>query len=222
MAQAHAPARTNRRMSTLDFAAKPPWSTERVAPFLAHWGSLCPDSLLILRLSGVAGETLLDRCGSVEIRQTEPGLSAQTRVKGARDQALATALQRFRKFMCRNDRSGVELRLLRPLVVTEEVPERWLVRMGLRGRSGIMSPASRGGRVRVIPVPAEAVAVLRLSGPAKTNTIERGAETILQSLANTKWVASGGPVVRLQTPPSALPFLTRFEVAVPVTPKPPS
>ena len=206
-------------MTTLDLAARPPWSTERVAPFLAHWESLCPDSLLILRLSGIADEKLLDRCGSVEIRQTAPGLSAQTRVKGERHQALATALHRFRKFMCRNDRSGVELHLLRPLVMTEEVPERWLVRMGLQGRSGIMSPASRGGRVRVMAVPAETVATLRLSGPPKTNAIERGSEAILQALGNTKWAASGSPVVRLYTPPSALPFLTRLEAAVPVTPK---
>lgn len=207
-------------MTTLDFAANPQRTTDRVTPFLAHWAGLCPDSLLILRLSGVADEKLVETCGKVEIRQSEPGLSAQTRVKGERDQALATAMHRLRKFLCRNDRSGVDLRLVRPLVITEEVPDRWLVRIGLRGGPrGIMSPASRGGRVRILPVPAETVAVLRVAGQPKTNAVERAANSILASLANTGWVPSGGPVVRLQAPPSALPFLGRFEVAVPVAAK---
>jgi SOUL heme-binding protein len=216
MEQAHALAWTNGAMTTLDFAARPLQTTDRVTPLLAHWAGLCPDSLLILRLSGVAHEDVRARYGTVEIRQTQPGLSAQTRVKGQLDQALATAMQRFRKLLCRNDRSGVDLRLFRPLVMTEEAPDRWLVRIGLRGGDGIMSPASRGGRVRIIPMPAETLAVLRLLGSPKVGVVERGSRSILQSLADTQWIASGRSVVRLQAPPSALPFLGRFDVAVPV------
>jgi len=204
-------------MAALSVASKPHPGTDYVTPLLARLPSLIPDRWLILRFSDVANELVVARYGPTEIRGTEGGLSAQTRVKGEREQALATALCRLRQFLCRNHRSGIQLRLCRPLVQSEEAPGRWLVRIGLGGPdSGILSPASRGGRVKIQPVESETVAVMRLTGRATTSSIERGAARLLDSIATTPWIATGKPVVRLQAPISILPFAGHFEIAIPV------
>ena len=204
-------------MAALSVASTPHLRTDYVTPLLACLPSLLPDSWLILRFSDAANEGVVARYGRMEIRRTEAGVAAQTRVKGEREQALATALCRLRQFLCRNHRSGIQLRLCRPLVQSEEVPGRWLVRIGLSGPDGgILSPASRGGRVRVQPVVSETVAIAGVSGRATTLSIERGTTMLLDSIACTPWTATGKPVVRLQTLGSILPFAGHFEMAVPV------
>jgi hypothetical protein len=204
-------------MTTLSVASKPHLGADYVAPLLARLPSLVPDGWIILRFSDTANESVLARYGQMEIRRTKEGFSAQTRVKGERDQAMATALCRLRQFLCRNYRSGIQVHLRRPLMQSEEAPGRWLVRIGLRGPdSGILSPASRGGRVRLQPVAPETVAVVRLTGRATTSSIEHGEAKILDALAATPWTAAGKPMVRLHAPVSILPFTGYFEIAVPV------
>jgi hypothetical protein len=204
-------------MTTLSVASKPLACQSSLAPLLARLPGLIPDRWLILLFSDAANEPVIARYGRVEIRETEGGSLAQTRVKGDREQALRTGLQRLRQFLCRNCRSGIELRLRRPLVQSEEAPGRWLVRIGLSGVDGdIISPASRGGRVKIYPASSETVAVLRVPGRARANSIEHAVVTILGAIAATPWMAIGEPQVRLHGLLSGVPFAGRFEVAVPV------
>ena len=204
-------------MTALSVASKPHLGAGYVTRLLARLPSPVPDGWVILRFSDVANELVVARYGPTEIRRTEGGFSAQTRVKGERDQALTTALCRLRQFLYRNHLSGIQVRLCRPLIQSEEAPGRWLVRIGLSGPDGgILSPASRGGRVRVQPVASETVAVVRLTGRATTSSVERGAATTLDSIAATRWTATGKPMVRLRAPGSILPFAGHFEGAVPV------
>ena len=200
-------------MTTLSIASKP--RPGHITQWLARLPGLIPDRWVILRFSDTANESVLARYGQVEIRRTEAGLTAQTRVKGEREQAIATALCRLRQFLCRNYRSGIQLRLCRPLIQSEEAPGRWLVRIGLSG-CDVLSPASRCGRVTAQPMACETVAVLRVPGRATTFSVERGAATILDSIATTPWAAAGKSMVRLQAPESILPFAGHFEIAIPV------
>jgi hypothetical protein len=204
-------------MTALSVASKPHLGTDYLTSLLARFPNLVPDRWLILRFSDAANELVVARYGPAEIRQSAAGFSAQTRVKGEREQALATALCRLRQFLCRNYRSGIQVRLCRPLTQSEEAPGRWLVRIGLSGAdSGILSPASRGGRVKVQPVASECVAVVRMTGHPTTSSIERGVGKILDSIATAPWIAAGKPMVRLLAPISILPFASHFEVAIPV------
>lgn len=204
-------------MTALSVASKPHLGTDHLTRLLARLPSLVPDRWIILGFSDVANEFVVARYGPAEIRRTEAGFSVQTRVKGEHEQALTTALCRLRQFLCRNYRSGIQLRLCRPLVQSEDAPGRWLVRIGLNGQDGgVLSPASRGGRVRVQPVASETMAVVRLSGRATTSSIERGTAAILNSIATMPWTAAGKPMVRLQASGSILPFAGHFEIAIPV------
>lgn len=204
-------------MTALSVASKPQLGPDYVTPLLARLPSLVPDCWFILRFSDVANERVVARYGQTEIRRTAGCFAAQTRVKGEREQALATALRRLRQFLYRNHRSGIQLRLCRPLVQIEEAPGRWLVRIGLSGPDGsVLSPANRGGRVRAQPVVSETIAVVRLSRRATTRSVERGLATMLDSIATTRWTAMEKHMVRLQAPTSILPFAGHFEIAIPV------
>jgi SOUL heme-binding protein len=205
-------------MIVANLVSKPPSTLGRLTPFLARSPTLVPNRWLVLGLSDAADELSLARYGALEVRRTAGGLFAQTRVKGEQEQALATALQRVRQFLCKNQRSGLDIRLQRPLVQSEEAPGRWVVRMGLIGpEEGIVSPASRGGRVRVVFTAPETVAMLRVAGRATTGSVRRATTMILDVLDATPWMAIGEPFIRLRDALSVLPFLGHFEVAVPVS-----
>jgi len=204
-------------MAAVGAVLKPGGSKIRLSGFLARFQAMLPHRLVILGLSAPPQEHLLGCCGLVEIRQAQGGLAAQTRVKGEQEQAIETALQRLHQLMVKNGRSGLNVRLQRPLVQSEEEPGRWLVRIGLVGADkGIVSPASRGGRVKIVSAAPAIVAVLRVSGRATARSIDNAAEVILGSLKGSPWRAAGGPVVRLDGLFSAVPFLAHFEVGVPV------
>jgi hypothetical protein len=106
-------------------------------------------------------------------------------------------------------------------VLSEEAPDRWAASIGLSGvEIGIMSPAARGGRVRVTEEPSETIALLRLHGQPAARAILDGAAKIADALIATPWAVAGEPMLRLHAPISSLPFLAHFEVAVPVVTKP--
>ncbi len=196
----------------------PPRRLGGLTHLLAPVPTLLPDRWLILGMSEAARERVVERHGPLEIRQRDGGLSAQTTVKGEQEQALATAVQRLRQFLCRNYRSGLDVRLRRPLVQSEDAPGRWTVRMGLIGaQHGVVVPASRGGRVRTVTVPAETVAVLPVSGRPTTSAMGRGAETVHKLLETTPWLVIGNPVIRLDAPVSRLPFLAHFHLEMPIS-----
>jgi hypothetical protein len=205
-------------MTAAGITTEPPSRFGRLTTCLARMPILLSDRSLILRMSDAADERVLACYGQLEIHQRDGGLSAQTRVKGEQDQALVTALQRLRQFLLKNYRSGLDIRLRRPLVQFEEVPGRWVVRMNLLGaRNGVLSPASRGGRVRVIPLEAQTVGVLPVHGQPTIRAIEEGAERMRNLLVSTPWLALGDPAIRLEAPLSRLPFMTHFELELPVS-----
>jgi hypothetical protein len=120
-------------MIATSVVARSPTPLARLMPLVARLPGLVPNQCLVLGLSEAPDERIVAAYGPVQIRETQGGLSAQTRVKGEQDQALATALQRMRQFLCRNQRNGLDVRLQLLLVQLEEAPGRWVVRMGLIG-----------------------------------------------------------------------------------------
>ena len=64
--------------------------------------------------------------------------------------------------------------------------------------------------------PPETLAIMRLSGPAQRSELARGEGVILAAIADSLWIASGTPVLRLCALPGLLPWSDTFELAVPV------
>jgi hypothetical protein len=193
-------------------AACPP---ELPVPSLGRLRTLAPDGWLALAFSSAPpAEQAIASYGAVEIRRTASGLAAETCVKGELGEARATALQRLGRYMRRHHRDGISLRTMRPLVQTEQDPERWLVRIGLANDEPACG--SRGERVTIRAVPSATLAVLRLSGTPAPRLIAQGAAIIREAIAATAWVEAGPPMLRLCSPLAILPFAGHCEIALPV------
>jgi hypothetical protein len=172
---------------------------------------------LSFRPNEAVDELVVEHHGPVEIHQTLAGWSLETRVKGEPDRARATALRRLGNFASGKNRSGARLRVARPLVQAEECAGRWWFRVALPGvDSDFVATSARNGKIRLRALESETLAVIRVPGrPTKLAT--QHAETAIRlALAATRWQPTGGAMLRLHTLPAALPFLGRFEVAVPV------
>jgi hypothetical protein len=177
---------------------------------------LNPNSVLF-RSNETADELIVARQGPVEIRQTLAGWSLETCVKGEPDRALATALRRLSNYVNGSNRSRSRLHVVRPLVQSEEAMGRWRVRVALPGVDGDFVAASgRNGRVRLRALDSELLAVIRVPGRPTPLAILHAETAIRYAIAATRWTATGGAMLRLHTLPAVLPFLGRFEVAVPV------
>jgi hypothetical protein len=177
---------------------------------------LNPDRQLF-RSSETADELIVARHGPVEIRRTLAGWSLETCVKGEPDRARATALRRLGNFVDGKNRSGTRLRAVRPLVQIEESVDRWRIRITVPAMDGdFVATFWLNGRIRLRALDSETLAVIRLSG-RPTQLAVRHAETAIRHvIAPTHWEATGGAMLRLHALPAVLPFLGRFEVALPV------
>jgi SOUL heme-binding protein len=186
------------------------WLGEKVRRLLHPGG-------LLFRSNESAEELIVGRQGPVEIRQTLAGWSLETSVKGESDRARATALRRLGNYVDGKNRSRTRLRVVRPLVQTEEAIGRWCIRVALPCVDGDFVAASgRNGRVRLRALESETLAVIRVPGRPTPLAIQHAETAIRHAIAPTRWTATGRAMLRLHTLPAVLQFLGRFEVGVPV------
>jgi len=80
----------------------------------------------------------------------------------------------------------------------------------------IAAACARNGKVRFRALASETLAIIRVSGRPTKLSIQHAETAILHAIAPTRWATTGGAVLRLHSLPAVLPFLGRFEVAVPV------
>lgn len=84
------------------------------------------------------------------------------------------------------------------------------------------APRPTDGRVRIVEVPAETVAVVRYSGLRDAGEFARQRAALMQALSTTAWKPAGEAVGLFYDPPWTLPFLRRNEIAVGVEAAPAS
>lgn len=76
------------------------------------------------------------------------------------------------------------------------------------------APVPRDGRVRIVDLPAETMAVLRFTGSRGDDAIIAHRAKLITTLDGTAWRAVAEPVAYFYDPPWTPPFLRRNEVAV--------
>ena len=172
---------------------------------------------LPFRPNDLADELIVEHHGPVEIHQTLACWSLETRVKGEPDRARATAVRRLGNYVSGKNRSRARLRVTRPLVQAEESAGRWWFRVALPSvDSDFVAISARNGKIRLRALESERLAVIRVSGRPTKLAIQHAETAIRLAIAPTRWHPTGGAMLRLHTLPAVLPFLGRFEVAVPV------
>jgi hypothetical protein len=189
---------------------------------LVGWLRDVPRSLLhpnrvLFRTNDTAEELTVARLGPVEIRQTLAGWSLETCVKGEPDQARETAMRRLGNFASGKNRGKMRLRVARPLLQSAEDARRWRVRIAIPCLDNDFAAATaRNGKVRLIARPSETLAMIGVPGRPTSLALQHAETAIRHAVAVSRWEPAGGVILRLHSLPTVLPFLSRFEVAVPV------
>lgn len=155
--------------------------------------------------------------GRVEIRWLRAGCVARTCVKGGQAAAFGTALARLRRYAHGDNHHGLHLVTARSALQWQVAPGRWLVGVRLNDiEAAHTAPVARTPKIALIWTEPEFLAVVRVHGRPTSDRIERGDTIVLNALANSEWLVSGVPMIRLHKC-GLVRWLTRgFEVVVPV------
>lgn len=154
---------------------------------------------------------VLESARQVEVRRYVPRVAAEASVHGedAGDEAFRALFGYI---------SGDEKIAMTTPVATRAEGDALRMQFFLPRRyAGADAPRPRDPRIRIVELPEETLAVLRFSGRARPEEIERQEERLLEALASSSWKTAGEPVVFVYDPPFTIPFLRRNEVAVRVT-----
>ncbi len=176
--------------------------------------------------------SVAERLGDVEIRRYAPRLAAETTVSGDATAARGEGFRRLAGYIFGANQGRTRIEMTAPvaqstaarsgerIAMTAPVAQApteagWVIRFFLP--AGLAdAPVPNDARVRIVPVPAETVAVLRFSGLATDAAIANQRAALLAALSGTRWRPAGEPVTWFYDPPWTLPPLRRNEVAVPV------
>lgn len=111
--------------------------------------------------------------------------------------------------------AGAEIAMTAPVETTSGPDGAYRMRFFLPASYGRESaPAPTDPRVRLVPVPAETLAVVRFSGSWSDEAFATEESRLLAALDSSAWRAAAPPVAFRYDPPWTLAFLRRNEVAV--------
>lgn len=183
---------------------------------------------------------VIDRVGSVEIRQYGPRIAAETVIEADEDSARGEGFRRIAGYIFGANHSHAKIAMTAPVAqsVTAPVAQsasekiamtapvaqaqdasgRWVVRFFMPFGSTMASlPVPDDARVRLVELGPETMGVIRFSGFASVSAMQAHRAALLAALQNAPWRPDGPPVAWYYDPPWTLPFLRRNEVAVPVS-----
>jgi hypothetical protein len=167
---------------------------------------------LFFASSDTVNDVPIARHPPVEIIRTPAGWWLETCVKGEPDRARDTALRRLGNYAASH-----RLRVARPLMQIEQAAGRWRLGVALPDMTDRAAAAiARNGRVRLRSLDTQTLAVIRVTGRPTRLAMQHAETAIWRVLALTRWTPAGSPVLRLHSLPTALPFLSSFEMAIPV------
>ena len=172
--------------------------------------------------------SLVERVGDVEIRRYASRIAADTTVSGDAYEARGEGFRRLAGYIFGGNRGRTRIEMTAPVAQSgERIAMTAPVAQGADASGSVIRfflpaglidpPKPNDDRVRIVPVPAETVAVLRFSGLATDTAIATQRTTLLATLAGTRWRPAADFATWFYDPPWTLPPLRRNEVAVPVT-----
>ena len=181
---------------------------------------LLPIAWRIPRRRDASDELFIASLGSVEIRCMPAGCFVGTCVNGEPAQARETALKRLTNYLNGDNRGGVVLRAERPVIQQQLGPRLWRISVRLpMVPDDRIAPPPRAPKVKLWSVQTGWLAVVRMSGRPAYSAVAGGDAMVLDAIADTEWVATGAPRIRLHASGPMQWFTGGFEVAVPVAPR---
>lgn len=176
---------------------------------------------------------LIEKVGSVEIRQYEARLAADVVVDGAEESARNAGFKLLADFIFGKNSASTPIAMTAPVAQqaaksetiamtapVEQTPEatgRWRIRFYMPSKYVRATlPKPMNGAVKIVEVPRETIAVLRFSNSRSAEAVAEKTGILLATLSGSKWSATGTPTAYFYDPPWTLPFWRRNEVGVPV------
>ena len=168
----------------------------------------------------------------IEIREYGPLLVAQVMIEGNRKEAISKGFRILADYIFGNNASHQKISMTAP--VTQQQGEKiamtapviqqasgqsghWKVRFIMPAEYTIETlPNPNNSQIELLSVPVKRYAVIRFSGIASQENLQRHLEELLTYAKNTNLKMLGEPIFAFYNPPWTLPFLRRNEVMIEV------
>ena len=191
-------------------------------------------SVIGIRTEQQPAYTVKERVGEIEIRQYAPRFSAETTVNESEDSAARSeafnllAGYIFGKNHDKREiamtapvetKTGRNIEMTAPVETSADQPGKMTMRFFLPADvTPANAPIPNDGRIRLVEIPAQTIAVLRFSGSWTVEAITEKQNELVGKLKRTKWATIDRPFALFYDPPFTLPPLRRNEAAVLVRP----
>jgi len=182
--------------------------------------------------------TVLTSSGHREVRRYETRIVAETTVEGTREKALNEAFSILAGYIFGGNVPAARIAMTAPVTQSREA-ERiamtapvlqqktkdgmaagWVVQFTMPTQYHIDDlPRPTDERVRIKEVPASTMAVIRFSGLARGNALQKKEKELREFMAGEKLDAVGQAVYAFYNPPFTLPPLRHNEVLIEVAPR---
>ncbi len=196
--------------------------------------SLAACSVVGVREAEEPAFSVVERVGTVVVRQYAPRIAAETSLDGSELEARSAGFRRLAGYIFGNNRSRSQIAMTAPVAQAKETRAtiamtapvaqardasgQWTIRFFMPAKYTMDTlPQPLDPAVRLVTVPGETMAVLRFSGSTSPSTIEAKERTLLRVLQGSAWQPTGTPMAWFYDPPWTLPPFRRNEVAVQVT-----
>jgi hypothetical protein len=189
----------------------------RRSTILKRCEQLLPAEWRIALRGKTAGESVVESCGPVQIRQVPGGCFVQTCAKGDLTTARRTALVRLARYADGDNYSTASLDVELPILMCQRAPGLWLVAGRLAAVGNLRAaPVPRTRKIGIVVQQPSTWAVIGSLGRLAEQTKERAEAAIWAATSGTHWSVTGAATIRIGVRSLLLPFGGGFELAVPV------
>ena len=170
--------------------------------------------------------------GDFEVRDYPALIVAEVSVSGSRDEASNAGFRLLAAYIFGGNTRRQTVAMTAPVVQERATSENiamtapvtqagadgaWVVRFTMPSKYTLETlPAPNDARVRLVPVPAQRYAVVRFSGVARPDEVERRTGALNIFMERQQLRAAGPPSLARYDPPWPLWFMRRNEVWIPV------
>lgn len=155
---------------------------------------------------------VLESHGKIELRRYEPFLVAEVECYGERKEAIRAGFRLLASYLFGDNQSSEKLPMSIP-VTQQKMGNSWKIRFMLTQTSDLENlPQPNNRAINLISIPQKKFAVIRFSGFANENKLQKYAAQLREFSATRKWHVDETPIYAFYNPPWTLPFLRRNEV----------
>lgn len=156
--------------------------------------------------------TVITKYGSIEIRQYEPMIVAETEINGQRQEAISQGFRIIADYIFGNNLTRQNVAMTAP-VTQQSQGTSWTVRFVMPSNYTMESlPKPNNSLVKIQKMEAKRFAVIRFSGTPTEDSIKKHTAELEEFIHTNNLKILSEPIYAFFNPPWTLPFLRRNEV----------